>query len=98
MRLLYWKALSWTNPPKSQSPGVNVYIAALAKGAITDKDGYFSVSLPEDDYTISFSAVGYKTQIREVDLLSNSKITVEMEEEVRQIDEITVEEKPLMRM
>jgi hypothetical protein len=75
---------------KKPISGANIYIAALAKGAIADKEGYFSISLPEDEYIISFSAVGYKTQVKELDIISNTSIVLEMEEDIRQIEEITV--------
>jgi hypothetical protein len=75
---------------KRPVPGANVYVAALAKGTIADEKGYFSISLPEDEYTISFSAVGYKTQVKQVDMISNTTIVVEMEEDIKQMEEIIV--------
>jgi hypothetical protein len=75
---------------KKPIPGANVYVAALAKGAIADDKGYFSISLPEDEYIISFSAVGYKTQVKELDIVSNTTVVVEMEEDIKQMQEIIV--------
>jgi hypothetical protein len=80
---------------KKPVPGANIYIAALAKGTITNADGYFSISLPEDEYTVSFSAVGYKTQVKELDIVGNNNIVIEMEEDVRQIEEVTVRGKAI---
>ncbi|MDO1447254.1 TonB-dependent receptor [Rhodocytophaga aerolata] len=75
---------------KKPVPGATIYVAALAKGTIADDKGYFSLSLPEDEYVISFSAVGYKTQVKQLDIVSNTTMVVEMEEDIKQIQEIVV--------
>jgi len=43
--------------------GVNIYVPILEKGTTTDKNGNFSMKLPEGDFTIRISYVGYATQI-----------------------------------
>ena len=41
-------------------PGVNVFVNELAIGTITDADGKYTLSVP-DDATITFSFTGFQT-------------------------------------
>jgi iron complex outermembrane receptor protein len=42
--------------------GVNIYAPLLQIGTSTDKEGRFSLQLPEGEYTIRVSYIGYATQ------------------------------------
>ena len=45
-------------------PGVNVYVESLQKGTTTNKEGHFSLSLPQYfNQTLRLSAVGYQTKV-----------------------------------
>lgn len=55
------------NPQRS----VTVRVANLDIGRYTDKNGQFSLKLPAGHHTVLFSMVGKKTEIIEVELLSN---------------------------
>ena len=55
------------NPQRS----VTVRVANMDIGRYTDKDGNFSIKLPEGKYTILFSMVGKKTEIVEINLQKN---------------------------
>ncbi len=43
-------------------PGVNVAIVGTSQGAITDMDGNYSIKVPGNDVSLSFSFIGYTTQ------------------------------------
>jgi hypothetical protein len=68
----------------------NVFIKNTNKGAVTNDQGYFSLSLPSGQYQVTISAVGYQTQNRTIQLAQNARLDVELEEDIRQIQEITV--------
>jgi outer membrane receptor protein involved in Fe transport len=54
----------------------------------TDSLGVFQITLPYGKHLIRVSAVGYKTYERKVELLgSNAEITIEMEQEINQLDQ-----------
>lgn len=43
-------------------PGVNIAIVGTAQGTITDMDGNFSINVPGDNASLSFSFLGFTTQ------------------------------------
>ncbi len=53
-------------------PGANVMIPSLNKGAISDFDGRFTlVDVPEGNYTLKITFLGYADQEREVAVIAN---------------------------
>lgn len=43
-------------------PGVNIAVVGTAKGTISDADGNYSIKVPDDKVSLSFSFIGYTTQ------------------------------------
>lgn len=78
---------------KSLKPVSYATIALLSKntGVISDDDGIFNIQVPSDTTTLIISSVGYKTKTEK--LVPNkiySIYYIKLEEEVKQLDEITV--------
>lgn len=73
----------------------NIFIQGINKGAITDEQGQFSISLSAGQYQLTFSAVGYRTQMKTIQLAQNSRLDIELVEDIKQIDEVTVTGKKL---
>lgn len=71
-------------------PGVSVVLKGTSTGAITDLDGNYRISIPEDmeNATLVFSSVGYKTQ--EILVSEQPTIDVQMEEDIAELDEVVV--------
>ncbi|HKK63114.1 MAG TPA: SusC/RagA family TonB-linked outer membrane protein, partial [Bacteroidales bacterium] len=69
-------------------PGVNVFVKDLNQGGITNLDGKFSFSIPEDAEVLVFSFMGYKTQ--EVPINGEREFSIVMEEESVGLDEAIV--------
>ena len=69
-------------------PGANVIVKNTSKGAITDFDGNFIISSVEIGSTITVSYIGYIT--KEIVVADNSKLTIQLEEDLAQLDEIVV--------
>ncbi|MEM7379652.1 MAG: TonB-dependent receptor [Bacteroidota bacterium] len=58
-------------------PGANVIISSLGKGAITNFDGKFTiVDIPEGDYNLKISYLGYADIVQPVSVTSNSTTSV----------------------
>lgn len=65
-------------------PAVNVHIAELQKGTITDSSGYYKIDhLRKGIYTIHFTRIGYKKQNRKINFEKNTSISlsIKMEEQ-----------------
>ncbi|WP_052306292.1 TonB-dependent receptor [Anaerophaga thermohalophila] len=69
-------------------PGVTVTVKGTTRGTITDVDGNFSLSVPEDADVLVFSFVGMRTQ--EVSIGDNMRFDVVMQEDVMGLDEVVV--------
>ncbi len=69
-------------------PGVSVIIKGTTTGTVTDLNGKFSIRVPSDESVLTFSFIGYKTQ--EVVVGQQSDISLKLEEEVKEMDEVVV--------
>ena len=69
-------------------PGVNVLQKGTNKGAVTDFDGKFSISLAPGNKTLVFSYIGFET--REVAVGNQTTISVVLDEDVEGLDEVVI--------
>lgn len=67
-------------------PGVNVVVTGTTVGVITDINGTYKISVPEDAKSLSFSFIGMISQ--EIAILGQTSINITMEEETFGIDEV----------
>jgi hypothetical protein len=56
-------------------PFATVYIKELTKGSTANKDGDFDLKIPEGEYSVVISALGYKPEIRQIKV-SNATIDI----------------------
>ena len=68
-------------------PGVSVMIPETTIGAVTDLNGHYSITLPNNSDYISFSFVGFTPQTLPI---TRSVINVKMEEDAQGLDEVVV--------
>ncbi|ALO14090.1 Outer membrane protein [Salinivirga cyanobacteriivorans] len=59
-------------------------------GAITNNYGFYSLTLPKGNYTLTYQFVGYETFLKQVNLESNKNINVELNPIAKSIDEIVI--------
>lgn len=69
-------------------PGVNVLAQNTTIGTITDIDGNYTLSVPDDTETLVFSSVGYAQQ--EVPIEGRSTINLAMSADVTELGEVVV--------
>ena len=69
-------------------PGVTVAVRGTTTGAITDADGRFTVTVPNDQAVLQFSFIGYTT--KDVTVGSQSTVNVSLEEATMEMSEIVV--------
>lgn len=69
-------------------PGVNVQVKGTSIGTMTDMDGKYSLSVPQDATALVFSFVGMETQ--EVAFTGQSTVDVAMQASALKLDEVVV--------
>ncbi len=70
--------------------GATIYIPQLKTGVITNPYGFYSISVPQGTYSVTFSFVGYESQSPFINLSENKQMNVLLEEDSKQIDEVVV--------
>ncbi|WP_316837914.1 TonB-dependent receptor [Pedobacter nutrimenti] len=77
-----------TDGKNSPIPGSSVKVKGTAKGTVTDKDGHFTLSVPEGTTTLVVSYMGFETQ--EVQLNGKKNINITLKEENNDLNEVVV--------
>ena len=70
--------------------GVTIAIPALNTGVTTNEYGFYSITLPQGDYDIQVSYLGFQDQLHSLKLTENSKLNFLMVEEAQQLEEVIV--------
>ena len=70
--------------------GATIYIPELKTGVITNPYGFYSISVPEGSYSITFSYIGYQTQSPFINLNVNKQLNVLLDEDTKQLDEVVI--------
>jgi len=73
---------------QSTLPGVSVSVKGTTMGTITDFDGNYKLSVPQNATTLVFSYVGMKTL--EIPIEGRTVIDVEMQTDILNVDEVVV--------
>ncbi len=73
--------------------GVSVLVKGTQRGATTNKDGQYSLLIPDrvdgsEKITLTFSFIGYET--RDVDVAAQSRIDVSLKASISTLDEVVV--------
>ncbi len=72
----------------STLPGVNVVVKGTTQGGVTDIDGNYKITVPEEGGTLVFSFIGLETQ--EVEMGNRSVIDLQMASDVKQLGEVVI--------
>ncbi len=68
--------------------GASIIIKGTQLGTVSDIDGYYSITLPQDHRQLSFAYIGYQTQTRTA--TPSSTLNIRMKEDEQRLDEVTV--------
>ena len=75
--------------------GASIFIEGTNFGTITNEYGFYSLTIPEGNYNVIYSFIGYKRTIQEIALTKNIKTTLELDFNNEILNEIIIEaEKP----
>ncbi|TDB67405.1 SusC/RagA family TonB-linked outer membrane protein [Arundinibacter roseus] len=69
-------------------PGVSILVKGTTNGTTTEADGTFRLSVPGPNTVLVFSFVGY--QPKEIQVQNQSVLTVSLQQDDRQLDEVVV--------
>jgi uncharacterized membrane protein len=70
--------------------GATIYVKSLSTGATTNVYGFYSLTLDPGDYEVTFSYIGYATQVKTVSLTGNVRLDLELLPEGTQLEEVVV--------
>ncbi|AWG26555.1 TonB-dependent receptor [Flavobacterium kingsejongi] len=70
--------------------GVNIYVPALKIGTTTNEYGFYSLTLPAGTHTVEISYMGFRTQEQQVNLTKNTKLTIAMNGDGEELEEVVV--------
>lgn len=73
--------------------GVNVMIKELNIGTTTNEYGYFSILIPEGNYTLQISYIGFKTIQETISVQKNERRNFGLEESSQMLDEVVLTDK-----
>ncbi|WP_103866867.1 TonB-dependent receptor [Aquimarina sp. I32.4] len=78
--------------------GASVFFKGTSIGVITNEYGFYSISAPKGNYTLTVSYVGYTDINKEVVLDQNQKIDFEITESSTQLDEVIIKSEETERV
>ncbi len=70
--------------------GVTIAVTELRTGVTTNEYGFFSITLPEGEYSILVRYLGFKDIIKTLSLSKNTNIDFKLEEQAEELDEVIV--------
>ncbi len=70
--------------------GVTIYTKDQSNGTMTNTYGFYSITLPEGDYEIVYSFIGYENLIKSISLHKNLSLDVALNSSDTELDEIVV--------
>ncbi len=70
--------------------GATVFIKEIRSGATTNEYGFYSITLPPATYSVNYSYIGFQPISKTVELNQNTQISVELQAETEQLEEVVV--------
>lgn len=76
---------------KQPIPSVNVVLAGIPGGVVSDPDGHFKIRTAKAAKVIRFSAVGFKTQEHHLEYPVVENLLIELEENAQQLEGVSIQ-------
>jgi hypothetical protein len=70
--------------------GVNVSIAELKTAVTTNEYGFYSITLPQGDYTLQITYLGFQNVEEKIELTKNTKRNFKLQNSEQQLDEVVI--------
>ena len=75
-------------------PGATIYIPSLEQGTICNSSGFYSLSLPLDQYSTTYSYIGYLPHIQDIEALKKVNKSVKLKTNHQLLDAIVIKSIP----
>lgn len=72
--------------------GVTIAVPELQTGVTTNEYGFYSLTLPEGEYEVQISYLGFQNIVQTISLTQDIKLNFQMIEAAEQLDEVVVSE------
>lgn len=73
--------------------GVSVYVREVGTGVTTNTYGFYSITLPDGEYNMVYSYIGYQKQVKPITLQADQTLNVEMSPEGENLEEVVISTK-----
>ncbi|MEQ8472037.1 MAG: TonB-dependent receptor [Marinoscillum sp.] len=70
--------------------GATVLVNELGTGTVSNVYGFYSITLPKENYTLTIRYIGFEDEQMEVDLIDNRRLDVELRFEEQKLQEVVV--------
>ncbi len=70
--------------------GATVYVQELSSGTTTNEYGFYSITIPQGNYTLKVSYLGYLATTNNMVLDKNTRLDIELQAETKQLQEVEV--------
>ncbi|HET8885969.1 MAG TPA: TonB-dependent receptor [Salinimicrobium sp.] len=70
--------------------GVNVIIPELQTGTVTNEYGFYSITIPEGNYDVTFSLLGFQSVTHNFEVDKDIKFNLSMEESTEMLDDVII--------
>jgi hypothetical protein len=70
--------------------GATVMLKGTSLGSTTNEYGFYSITAPEGNYTLTTSYIGFTTLERGINLSANQKHNIELKADAAQLDEVVI--------
>jgi len=74
--------------------GVNVIFPEVGKGVVTNEYGFYSITLPQGNYKVQISYLGFQDIVQEINLTEDKKLNFQLVESSEMLEEVIITEKP----
>jgi hypothetical protein len=71
-------------------PGASVYLDSVFTGLVTDKFGYYSLTVKPGVHTLEISSLGMKGALRHIIVYSDGKLNIEMSDDIPRLKNVIV--------
>lgn len=72
--------------------GVNIIFPEIGRGVVTNEYGFYSITLPQGNYKLQVSYLGYQDIVKNIDLQENQKLNFQLVASSEMLDEVIITE------
>jgi len=70
--------------------GATVIAKGINLGTATNGYGYYTISLPQGEYSLSFAYLGYETEVKTIQINRNIRLDIELSPNAQEIQEVVI--------